>query len=194
MARIDKPKKTSKPNIYISVNKKGENEYLATWTQDGRRYIEKNLTRSFGSTTLTQAEKKLSELKVLLSRGENPFKKEKSDQQIPTIQEHVLNEIDDRSASVEYKYMQKKIFLKHVAPIIGNIHIDKLTQEDVLGLFRKLKKTEQDGTISNIKKTLTPTFDIAVEEGILKYNPLHSTKLKRLTKKSKKMEQSQVVS
>ena len=57
MARVNKPKLTEEKNISEIENSSGDIEFLATFTINGRRYIEKNLTILGEATTLTQAKK-----------------------------------------------------------------------------------------------------------------------------------------
>jgi len=65
MARKHKVEKTKYSNIYKVENVEGKTEFLATWTQRGRQYPQKNLTNLFGCTTAKQASDKLDELRFL---------------------------------------------------------------------------------------------------------------------------------
>jgi hypothetical protein len=111
MARKHKPIKTKYHNIYEVETGDGGKEYLATWTQKGRQYFQKNLTKLYGCNTAKKAETALSEIKALINQGENPFKKEISNIDL-TFSKLVLNEIDARNASDSYKYMQKLVYNK----------------------------------------------------------------------------------
>jgi len=189
MARKNKAEKTKYSNIYKVENIEGKTEFLATWTQRGRQYPQKNLTNLFGCTTAKQASDKLDELKVLINKGEEPFKKEDKTK-IKTISELVLSEIRSRNAGEDYKYTQEKIYLKHLDPIIGHLTLEKLDIAILHKLFTELKKNNKPSGILNMKKTIRPTLDYAVDEKILTINPLNSKRVKKLTKMPKTNEKA----
>lgn len=184
MARKNDLTKTKYPNIYETISNNGEKEYFARWTQNGRSYSPKNLTRLFGCTTAKQSLTKLDEIKILISKGDDPFEVDNRSDLNKTITELVLSEIQDRPAGEEYKYIQEKIYMKHVDPHIGKLKLEDLKMHTIVDLFRKLKKTEKDDTIVNLKKTINPTLDHAVDEGLTDKNPLQSRRVKQMTKAS----------
>lgn len=187
MARTNKPLRTKYKNIYEVQNNANKKEYLATWTQKGRQYPQKNLTKLFGATTAMQAANKLDEIKVLIARGEDPFAKDNISDLKKSFTELVIKEIQDRQGSPEYKYIQEKIYMKHIAPIIGKKKLEEIDMNIIHDLFKKLQKTETDGTVINLKKTINPTLDYAVDEGLIEKNPLNTRKVKKLTKKTKSL-------
>ena len=185
MARKHQLVKTKYPNIYEITTAEDRTEYLATWTQKGRQYPQKNLTRLFGCTTAKQAETTLNEIKVLISKGEDPFKKDDSDMQKP-FSTLVLNEIRSRTVSENYKYVQEKIYQKHLHKDIGHLKLDQITISVLDKVFRRLLKIHNIQSITNLKKTIRPTLDYAVDEKLISSNPLNSLKIKKLTKSSKR--------
>lgn len=185
MARKNQPVKTDYANIYEIKNAEGKIEYLATWTQKGRQYRQKNFTKLFGDTTAKQAETRLAEIKVLIRRGENPFKKDDSDMQ-KSFSTLVLNEIRSRTVSKNYKYVQEKIYLKHLDKDMGRLKLDQITISVLDKVFRKLLNTHDIQTITNLKKTIRPTLDYAVDEKLIPSNPLNSLKIRKLTKSTKR--------
>ncbi len=182
---MNKPKKTKYPNIYVVTAANGNKEFLATWTQHGRQYPQKNLTYIYGCNTAKQASNKLTELKVLISKGEDPFLKENTDR-LKSISELVLSEIRSRKASDNYKYIQEKIYKKHLDKQIGRLKLDQLDIGLLSKVFTKLQETEAQDTITNLKKTIRPTLDYAVDEKLIISNPLNSLKIKKLTKAIKR--------
>jgi len=184
MARLNKPIPTKYKNIYETTNNSNKTEYLATWTQKGRQYPQKNLTKLFGAKTALQASNKLNEIKLLIARGEDPFEKNNTSDLKTSFTELVIREIHDRKSSEQYKYTQEKIYMKHIAPIIAKKKLEDIDINLIHDLFKKLQKTENPGTIINLKKTLNPTLDFAVDEGLIEKNPLNSRKVKKLTKNS----------
>lgn len=185
MARVNKPQLTNYSNIYEVQNSTNKKEYIATWTQNGRQYPQKNLTKLFGATTAKQAADKLNEIKVLIARGEDPFAKDNKSDLKKSFTDLVLDEIKNRDGSKDYKYIQEKIYMKHIAPVIGKKKLEQIDMITIHDLFNRLQKTESPDTIINLKKTINPTLDYAVDEGLIDKNPLNARKVKKLTKKSK---------
>ncbi len=142
-------------------------------------------TKLYGVTTLAKASEKLEEIKVLIRRNENPFETNEPNES-KKIKDLVLNEIKSRDASSNYKYIQEKSFLKHLDPHIGKLKLEDISIEKMVKVFTKLKKSESKDTISNLKKTIRPTLEYAVDEGIIVRNPLNSSRVKKLIKTSRK--------
>jgi len=94
----------------------------------------------------------------------------------------VLHEIRSRSASDNYKYIQEKIYLKHLDKDIGHLKLDQITISVLDKVFRKVLSTHDIQTVTNLKKTIRPTLDYAVDEKRIPSNPLNSLKIKKLTK------------
>jgi len=185
MARINKLALTGYKNIYEVQSGANKKEYVATWTQNGRQYPQKNLTKLYGATTAKQAADKLNEIKVLIARGEDPFAKNGKSDLKKSFTDLVLQEIQDRLVGEDYRYIQKKIYMKHIAPIIGKKKLEQIDMNTIHDLFSKLQKTESAYTIIDLKKTINPTLDYAADEGLIDKNPLSTRKVKKLTKKSK---------
>jgi len=180
MGRKNTPIKSKKyKNIYLVENSDGDTEYLATWTQKGRRYFEKNLTK-LGATTEKQASDKLREIQVYINNGKDYFSKDKESDLSKSFSSLVLSEIRNRDASDNYKYIQERTYLKHLDPVIGKKKLEDIDMDTILNIFRKLKKTESADTIIGLKKTINPTLDYAVDEGLLDRNPLQAKKVKKL--------------
>jgi len=188
MSRKSKPKLVDEEkyqNIYEVFNATGKKEYLATWSQRGRRYIEKNLTRLYGSTTAYQASTKLNELKVLISKGEDPFSKEDPDK-LKNFSSLVLNEIQSRNVKDNYKVIQKLIYLKHLDKPLGKLKLDQVTIHILEKTFHKILQEYSFETVINLKKTIRPTLDYAVDENLIPNNPLNSLKIKKQTRSNKR--------
>jgi integrase len=185
MARKHKPTKTKYHNIYEVETVDGGKEYLATWTQKGRQYFQKNLTKLYGCNTAKKAETTLSEIKALINQGKSPFNKESSDKN-QKFSELVLKEIDSRNASDNYKYIQRHVYLKHLDKSIGNLKLHEVTISTIEKTFRKIRQNYSFETIANLKKSIRPVLDYAVDEGLISSNPLNSLKIKKLTKATHK--------
>ncbi len=186
MSRKHEPLKTKYQNIFEIIASNSKKEYLARWTQQGRQYYFKNLTKKFGSTTAKQASTKLEEIKILIAKGEDPFEKNDDTDRLKKIRDIVLDEIRTRRASDDYRYNQEVSFLKHLDPLIGNMRLEDLTIKVIVDVFSKLQKTQGNATIENLKKALRPTLDYAADEGLIDKNPFDAIRVKKVTKTSRR--------
>ena len=184
MARVNEQKKTKFQNISEVISASGVPHYIARWVQSGKNY-NKNFTNEFGSTTAKKAYDQLSEVKVLISKGEDPFRKIQEQELSKNITALVLEEIENRNVKDDYRYIQKVTYNKHLDPIIGKLTLVELTIAVLDATFKQLQETVSEDTITTLKKTLNPTLNYAVDEGILEKNPLQSTRLKKRTSKTK---------
>lgn len=73
---------------------------------------------------------------------------------------------------------RERILKNHIIPRFGDIPIDDITTGDIQEWFNELAKTYSKETILKIKNIMSPVFDGAVEDGYIKRNPLHSSRLK----------------
>jgi len=179
MSRVNKPIPTEKKNISKIINSSGNSEYLATFTIDRRRYIEKNLTSLYGATTLNQADNKLTELKVLIKRGEDPFKK--TDTVSIDFRDMVEEEIKTRTLADSTRKTLMSGYKKHLYNIMKN---KKSEDVDISFIERILKKVVGTG-ISNevlivLKKCLNPSLDSLVDKKIIDNNPIYSKTIKKI--------------
>jgi len=184
MARKYQPKKIC-ANIYEVVTAEGKKEYLATWTQKGRRYVEKNLSRNFNCYTEKSAKSKLNEIKVLINMGEDPFKQDEHKNH-KNFSELVLQEIRSRNTSDNYKYVQETIYIKHLDKPLGKLKLEEISISILDKTFRKILQNHSLETVINLKKTIRPTLDYAVDEGVITSNPLNSLKIRKLTRSNRR--------
>jgi integrase len=79
----------------------------------------------------------------------------------------------------------KMLCNRHIIPNIGAVKLDKITALTLQELFTQLKKQgASDYTLKDVKICLNSAFEIAIEWGYIKENPL--SELKRFTKELNK--------
>jgi len=181
MARANKPIATNQPNISKIKNSLGKFDFLATFTIKGRRYIEKNLTTLYGVSTITQAVTKLSDLKALIRSGEDPFKKEETNQ--INFRDLVKEEIENRKLADSTRTTLTSTYNKHLYNMRSMQNI-KAEEVNISFIEKVLKQVVKSG-ISNevlivIKKCLNPTLDSLVDKNIISINPIDSKTIKKI--------------
>jgi len=171
MPRTNKLKKTNKKNIYEIEMADGSKHFIARFSHNGIRYSDKNLTKLFGSKTVTSAFNRLQEIRNLLSEGKDPFSS-KSDK----VDELVYAYLDTRSDS--YKTANTFFYNKHIKPIIGHLLISKVTKEH----FLKIKKNMEalglaSSTIKKVRTILFPIFEEAYNNEVIPRNTIKSVQM-----------------
>ena len=181
MARANRPIATNQPNISKIKNSLGKFDFLATFTINGRRYIEKNLTTLYGVSTITQAVTKLSDLKALIRSGEDPFKKEETNE--ISFRDLVKEEIETRKLADSTRTTLTSTYNKHLYNMKS---MQKIKAEEVnISFIEKVLKQVVKSGISNevlivIKKCLNPTLDSLVDKNIISINPIYSKTIKKI--------------
>ena len=171
MARTNIPKKTNKKNIYEIEMADGSKHFIARFSHNGTRYSDKNLTKLFGSKTVTSASIKLQDIKNDLSKGLDPFSS-KSDK----VDELVYAYLGTRNE--EYKKASTFHYNKHIKPIIGHLLISKVTKEH----FLKIKKNMEalglaSSTIKKVRTILFPIFEEAYNNEVIPRNTIKSVQM-----------------
>lgn len=72
---------------------------------------------------------------------------------------------------------RRRIIKNHIRPKFGDVRINKITTDDCQVWFNDLATRFSHETILKIKNTMSPVFDAAVEDDLIRINPLRSNKL-----------------
>lgn len=72
---------------------------------------------------------------------------------------------------------RERIIRNHIRPAFGERRIDKITVTDLQEFFNSLGKKYSKETALKIRNTMNPAFNAAVEDGLIKRNPLDSDRL-----------------
>ena len=174
MSRKHKLLKTSKSNIYEVQSVTQRKEYIVRFSYLGKNYGERNFTKIFGTTTLKQTFEMFQNVKVELSKGNNPFKKKKSIT-IDTYFEDYIKTIE----SQENQYNKTMYYNKHIKPIIGNLDVVYIETRHINSILNGTLKNLSARSKKELKTILNPIFKKTVKEGLIKYSPLEDMTFKK---------------
>ncbi len=168
--RTSKLKKTKKKNIYEIVGANGSKQFIVRFSYLGTNYGERNFTKLFGCRTLTQTFDRFQEVKVELSKSNNPFKKKSSDTVSSYFDEY------KKSLTGDHKKITTYYYNKHIDPIMGTKKIQDITEKDILKILKGTLSTLSDRSKQTLKVILNPIFKKAIKQRKLLDNPLDEIK------------------
>jgi len=173
--------------LYVkkSTNKQGIKETLwIDFTHNGERY-RKSLKLENTSANRRIAETKLiPTLQYKVVSGEF-FKNTKNE--IPTVNEYIKRSFElrkgERCSSTIYAH--GKNYDKYIKSVFGNKKLDKITSSDFTIWQNNLQEKEHlaKATILKIRSSINSMYEDAIEENIVKFNPI--TKVKKLNETEK---------
>lgn len=148
--------------------KNGTTAIMVRFKYDNTIYPVKNFTKLFGSTTKTHALEKLTECKVMLSKGENPFIS------TPTTLTQIWEQrVKDKKQSKEWSELTIKhynyFYYKHIDKVIGKKKLHRITLSDLEQIHLNMADT-QGGTKNRLQKLLYPIFDDGIKKGLVNKN------------------------
>lgn len=155
--------------IKTEINKDGTKKIIVRFKHLGIDYNRKNFTKLFGSKSETQAYKTLQEIKIELSKGEDPFL------DTPETLDYIWQKRYERKTSrgdwgkntrENYEYF----YAAYVKESIGWMKIGKIEHkhiEEVLDLLHDKK----NGSKNLLKTMLKPLFKQAIVDKLIKENP-----------------------
>lgn len=157
---------------YSGISKKimndGSINILVRFKYQNISYNNKNFTKLFGCKTEKQAYDKLQEIKVEISKGNNPFIETKEtlndlwDERYERKVRHgEWNEITARG----YKYF----YNAHIRELIGWKKISKIDYNDLEKVSDKLAY-RQGGSKNQFKRMMNSLFDDCIKKGLLTKN------------------------
>ena len=153
--------------LYRGITKKKMNDgsvaIMARFKHDSITYPVKNFTNLFGCKTEKEANLKLGEVKVLLSRGIDPFASSLDSLNAIFYEKLELNLKNHKWADSTVK-TNKYFFDKHISPIIGKKKIEKIRYEEVMKIINSFKK-EQSSSINTVIGILRPIFEEELKKG-----------------------------
>ncbi len=170
MARKNQLKATKYVGIKELEMLDGTFNYIAVFSHNGTRYGEKNLTKLFGSKNAKQAFEMLSEIKIDLSKGNDPFST-KSDKVDSLITEYLSKQNDG------YRINSTATYNKHIKPIIGHLYIDNVIKDHLIKIRTNMEALNlSPNTIKKAKIILSPIFKEAFSGRITDRNILEPIK------------------
>ena len=168
--RKNKLTKTSKPNIYETITQDGSKNYIVRFSYLGKNYGQRNFTKLFGTRTLKQTFDMFQEVKVELSKGNNPFL-----QKVSITLDSYFEEANNKLKG-HHKYAIRKYYEKHIEPIIGLMDIDEIKTSHIEKILNGTLKNNAERSKLNLKEILRPIFRRAIKNELIKYSPLDDIK------------------
>lgn len=159
---------------YNGISKKvmndGSTNILVRFKYKNISYNNKNFTKLFGCKTEKQANDKLQEIKVDISKGNNPFLEDQTKETLNElwderyerkVRNNEWNEITARG----YKYF----YNAHIRELIGWKKISKIDYNDLEKVGDKLAY-RQGGSKNQFKRMMNSLFDDCVKKGLIAKN------------------------
>jgi integrase len=157
--------------ISTEYDKDNNIKIMVRFMYEGKHYPIKNFTKLFGCKTQAQASKKLDEVKVLITQGQNPF--------LQT--ENNLNDIFKKRVEkkrlngdwVEHTIENYELFYdKVLRKPIGHKKLNKITYEDLVKILENKDFLVKKNVWKNrLKQILNPIFKDALKQGTVFINP-----------------------
>jgi integrase len=164
--------------------KNGEEAIMVRFKYLGKIYPVKNFTKLFGCKTPIQARDKLNEVKLEISKGNDPFnaKTKDLDYYFDEMYKHNLIKKVWREDTTARNY--KNYYNKYIKKDLGWKKLSKITYADLDNILRQLSHTK--GTQHNmLKKIMNPIFKEALRRGEVNSNPAELLKRFKEDKKEK---------
>lgn len=152
--------------IVEEKNAKGEKVIYVTFQFNKRRYVRKNFTKLFGVTRKEDAATKLSQVKLDISKNQDPFSVPKN-----TLNEFFDAMVKDRLETKKWKeetaYWNKSFYNKYLRAKIGESKPSKITEKELTDIIKYDLKHLTEETQQQLKKILTPIFKDAIKQGLM---------------------------
>lgn len=157
--------------ITTKIDNNNNTQIMVRFMFEGKQYPIKNFTKLFGCKTKAQASKKLNEIKVLITKGQNPFIKTKNN-----LDEIFKLRVESKRLSKEwsehtisnYELFYKKVLKKS----LGHKKLNKITYEDLRIIIEHKDFIIKKSVWKNrLKQILNPIFKDAIKSGIVFVNP-----------------------
>lgn len=154
--------------ITKKIMKNGSVNIFVRFAYQNVKYNRKNFTKLFGIKTEKKAFEKLNEIKVEISKGNNPFVETKE-----TLDELWKERFERKVRNGEWTNNTPKnyeyFYNAHIKEMLGWKKISKITYHDLLKVYDSLSG-RQGGTRNTFKRMMRPLFDECVKSGLLEKN------------------------
>lgn len=159
------------PGITTKIDKSNNIQILVRFKHQSTTYPVKNFTKLFGCKTQKQAYDKLQEVKISITKGQNPFNPAGN-----TLNDIFKRKIENKRLSKEwseftisnYELFYEKILKKS----LGHKKLNKITYDDLLKILEnKDFLTKKSVWKNRLKQILNPIFKDAIKTGEIYINP-----------------------
>lgn len=159
------------PGITTKIDKNNNIQILVRFKHLSTIYPIKNFTKLFGCKTQKQAYDKLQEIKILITKGQNPFNPTGD-----TLDEIFKTKIEKKQLSNEWSIntiLNYELFYEKVLKRkLGHKKLNKITYEDLLKILEDKEFLIKKSVWKNrLKQILNPIFKDAIKRGEIHLNP-----------------------
>lgn len=157
--------------ITTKTDKNNNTQIMVRFMYEGKHYPVKNFTKLFGCKTKIDASKKLGEIKVMISKGQNPFVKTENN-----LNEIFKNRIEQKRNSgkwAEHTISNYQLFYDlEMKQKIGHKKLEKITKDDLLKIVNDKEFSNKKSVWrSRLKQILNPIFKESIKGGLIYVNP-----------------------
>lgn len=165
--------------IVKEIDKNGSPRIIVSFKHNNVRYGYKNFTKLFNCRTEKQAYEKLQEIKIDLTKGNNPFLEHNTKETLNELWDERLERmIVDKVWNFTTARGNRYFYNAHVRETIGWKRISLINYNDLLKVVNKLSHT--DGASKNkFKRIMNSLFDECIKKGLLQKNVILELKTQR---------------
>lgn len=165
--------------IVKEIDKNGSPRIIVSFKHNNVRYGYKNFTKLFNCRTEKQAYEKLQEIKIDLTKGNNPFLEHNTKETLNELWDERLERmIIDKVWNFTTARGNRYFYNAHVRETIGWKRISLINYNDLLKVINKLSHT--DGASKNkFKRIMNSLFDECIKKGLIQKNVILELKTQR---------------
>lgn len=165
--------------IVKEIDKNGSPRIIVSFKHNNVRYGYKNFTKLFNCRTEKQAYEKLQEIKIDLTKGNNPFLEHNTKETLNELWDERLERmIVDKVWNFTTARGNRYFYNAHVRETIGWKRISLINYNDLLKVINKLSHT--DGASKNkFKRIMNSLFDECIKKGLIQKNVILELKTQR---------------
>lgn len=165
--------------IVKEIDKNGSPRIIVSFKHNNVRYGYKNFTKLFNCRTEKQAYEKLQEIKIDLTKGNNPFLEHNTKETLNELwDERFERMIIDKVWNFTTARGNRYFYNAHVRETIGWKRISLINYNDLLKVINKLSHT--DGASKNkFKRIMNSLFDECIKKGLIQKNVILELKTQR---------------
>lgn len=157
--------------LYLMIPKKGSPYWMLRYTLWKRR---RELTLGkHDDLTLAEVRIAAADARKGILDGLDPIENKKRDRAIVirTVDDLFADWYQDLQKRLKHPRIPKRIYVKEIAPTIGQLGLSNVTPMDIRDIIRKIAASERPSIANDALMYLKQLFNHAVKLGLVTYNP-----------------------
>ena len=158
--------------ISTKINPDGTKAIMVRFQHQGTRYPVKNFTSLFGCKTETQAYNKLQEIKLEISKGNNPFKTTST--KLDDIWDDWYNrKVKSGTWGESTQKNNRQYYNDFIRPTLGKLNIDKIKYKDVRAVADMIADKNKNFSAyykNKIRSMMLPLVEESIKRGEVEEN------------------------